>query len=392
MENAVRLPTPYESLSLKSDQLPDRSIAKLDEEIRHLQRRCIMPSNLLELDFQTEPSFMQALQFHGNHHQIVFSHFPQKAEMASLGIRSIKPVYLGGKIKNLAYIHHLRIHPDKRGSSLLAKGYQAFRKVSQQLPADSTLTSILEENAPARKILENSDGRGPLPIYRPICRYLTALIPLKGPGSRWPLKKRGQRADFLVRGLERHDSNDLFSLFRRFGEANDGAPVLDEEAMGKGIWQGLSVENFVGAFRQNRLIGALGVWEQTQWKQILLNRTHWLIGFLRELWNLGSGVWGACPLPEDGKIVPNVLFDPWAIESGFERVLPLLFSRAIEKARFTTAIFAAWGAPEKHPATAGVRHVHFIPYWSNIFQVIWSETPVFSFSENRPMLFHLSSL
>ncbi|HOT26949.1 MAG TPA: hypothetical protein PLU72_02095 [Candidatus Ozemobacteraceae bacterium] len=392
------LPRPYRWLVWRSGSELGPEEREFDAAVRRLVNRCRMPTPGLTLSYHAEPSFFQALAAQGDEHHLVYSRREVDGELMSIGIRSLRPAWIEGAPARLAYIHHLRVHPDHRGGTLLARGYQAFREVSRAFPAPLTVTSILEGNAAARDVLANPAGRGPLPGYLRLSGYLTALFPLRGPGGRWPRRGRRIRTPFAceIRPLTGDDIPALRTLAERFGRTGDGAwwSPPDGAAWGpQSLWPGLRVNDVLGAFAGNALVAAVGVWNRSETQQIRLSDLHPVLSAIRRVWEAGGALWGRCPLPAEGGEVPHRLLDPWAVEPGWERrVMPALLDAALDAARREGALFAAWGVAEGHPAKPAADRFFYFPYASSLFTVAWPETPVADVGRRRPLAIPLGML
>lgn len=360
--------------------------AELDWQIRELARQCQMPSAYIGLDYRTEPSFFSALSAFGHEHELVLIKPPNYTALAGLGIRSSRYSYLHGKPATVGYLHHLRFHPDIRGGSFLVRGYKEFRRICAEKPLPLTLTSILEDNIQARQLLESSRVDGFMPAYQPISRFLTAMIPLTGLGGRWPIKHRqaAKSKSYSCRCLQSSDLPALLHLFAEWGKANDGAPSLGPEDLTNkrhSLYPGLSIADIMGVFLNGELLGAMGVWNQQSYRQIVLSHLCPILAAARNLWNMGKSIIGDCPVPATGNKVNFLLLDPWAFKPGHERqTMPILLNAAIREAQRRGAKFAAIGVAEKSTLINAVKTVFFIPYWSIIYQVVWPETVVFEFS------------
>ena len=357
-----------------------------------------MPSSFIELDYQTEPSFFAALATCGREHDLVLIQPDNPGGLTGLGIRSVRRAYLDGCPTDIGYLHHLRFHPAIRGGSFLAKGYKAFRQIFNEKPLKVTLTSILEDNLSARSLLEGNRASSNMPEYQPVTRFLTTLIPLSGPGGRWPLRYRENHigSAFAVRTLDTPDLPALVALFDQAGRHNDGAPALTEEDFSgsrNSILAGLKITDMLGVFAAEELIGAIGIWNQQAYRQIVLSQLCSGLAGVRDLWQLGSSFWGQCPVPPTGEQVNFVLLDPWAIKPGHEKeIMPLLIKAATKAAQQRGAAFAALGIAEKNPAINAVKTVFFMSYWSIIYQVFWPETESYRFGQRQMQIANLGAL
>lgn len=373
------------------------SVQKIDYEIRSLVRQCRMPSPWIELDYQTEPSFFKALAAYGHEHDLVLIQPDGFEHLAGLGIRSIRSIYLDGKPVDTGYLHHLRFHPEIRGGSYLLRGYKEFRRIFNDKPLPVTLTSIVADNNHARQMLEGRRADGAMPVYQEVSRYLTAMIPLRGPGTRWPVKIRtssGQQYNSRI--LNSENINALVNLFAEAGKAYDGIPVVTPAELANNesvLFPGLKISDFIGIFNGDSLVAAAGIWNQRNYRQIVLTHLNAGMGLLRNVWNSGRFLWGPCPVPSTGSAVNFILIDPWVIKPGLEKkVMPHLLSLCCAEARRGGADFAAIGAAEKIPVISSFKTVFFLPYWSIIYQVYWPETGSYNFADRNLYLSNLGAL
>lgn len=370
----------------------------LDKEIRDLGRQCKMPSAFIELDYQTEPSFFSALSTYGHEHNLVLIKPEGFSTLMGMGIRSVRNAFLGGQITETGYLHHLRFHPEIRGGSFLARGYKEFHHVFNKRPLPVTLTSILEENFAARQLLESNRAGSCMPVYQPVSRFLTAMIPLIGPGARWPMRYRERRPEssLQTRCLEPEDLPMLLKLFNDWGKVTDGAPCLqsaDLSGSPGSLFKGLDIRDMVGLFHAGELVGAMGIWNQQPYRQIVLSHLCNSLAGFRNFWHAGQSVFGRCPFPESGGRVNFVLLDPWAFKPGkAKEFMPILLKACVKEAQRRGACFAAIGIAEKNPLINAVKSIFFMPYWSIIYQVFWPETGSYQFGKKSMQIANLGAL
>ena len=388
-----------EAFNFNQSEPWSEKLVKIDAEIANLLEQTHMQGRFIELDYQAKPSFLKALECQGDQHDLALIRPEGFGELAGLGIRSVRKAFLAGKPSPIGYLHHLRLHPEIRGGHYLARGYRAIRDFFSKRHARVTLTSILEENEIARDLLEHSRPASSMPVYQKVSRYLTALIPLKGPGKRWPVKLRPTEnpADkrFIARKLSENDFEDLQGLFAQVGSSCEGIPVIEADSANPlrlKQFPGLNVSDFVGIFKGKQLLAACGIWNQQAFRQIRVLKLGLSLRLVRKLWNLGSPIFGKCPIPPFNGQVNQVLLDPWAIIPGYEKeIAGFLLSTAVIEACNRGHDFAAWGVCESHMAAQAIKSMYFIPYWSIIYQVYWPEHGPYNF-EKRPLQLNLGAL
>ncbi|MBF0409954.1 MAG: hypothetical protein HQM10_21605 [Candidatus Riflebacteria bacterium] len=393
----MQLVKPYQMFEYPSDNLNNVQMSLLEKGIRQLIIDSDMKADGIDLRFENEPDFFRSLDFFGDKHKVVYALFPGTSDrISSLGIHSTRTVFLDGLPSEIAYIHHLRIHPEKRGGNLLYRGYQAFRQAAGLSSPRCTITSILAENTAAVSILENPEGRGSLPSYKKICKYLTAIFPVKFPLKRWPLLKRSKNqgdanssrnnSGLSGRMLTAADSSALVALFSAYGKINNGVPYIDENKLknNQEVISQLKISDFFGLFHENELVAATGFWDQNKYKQIILRRIPFFLKFFLKLFRL---------YPENGKI--NLIYlDPWAFKPDLEKIYSAeLFRMVFNELSNSDYTFAAWGAPENHPACREVmKKMIYIPYRSFIYTVEWPETSKFFLNSSANSVFPLGML
>jgi hypothetical protein len=182
-------------------------------------------------------------------------------------------VRLNGEIIPMRYLADLRIHPEFRGSSLLARGFALLRK-EVFAPGEWAQTLVLEENQTALTLL--TSGRGGLPVYKPSGRYSSFLI-------------RPQRLARVpgveVRPARPDDIAAMQALLDEAGDARAFSPVLDLSQLGSPAWCGLSLDDFMVAECGNSLVGMLALWDQSRFQRMTVSGYSRGVSLLRPLWN-----------------------------------------------------------------------------------------------------------
>src|SRR5579859_1753241 len=147
-----------------------------DEELRDLLRCIAMPGNIT-LSFQREPSFLLAEQAGSIASQVMVCKDRTKDQIVGMGSRSIRSVYIDGKPTRVGYLSMLRGIPEARGNIALARGYRYLQTLHADGAVPYYFTTILDDNTDAKALL--TSGRAGLPVYKPVARLITYLIPLR---------------------------------------------------------------------------------------------------------------------------------------------------------------------------------------------------------------------
>jgi hypothetical protein len=145
-----------------------------DAELRRLLRENPMPGSI-SVSLEREPSFFRAASVEGDEHQTVVCRDAGR-RVLGMGTRAIRTTLHDGNPERTGYLSQLRLDRAARGGyHLVTRGYRLLRELHERDGRTLVyLTSILERNATARRLLE-AGVRG-LPTYRHIDRFETSII------------------------------------------------------------------------------------------------------------------------------------------------------------------------------------------------------------------------
>jgi hypothetical protein len=263
-----------------------------DDALRTLLRQIAMPGNIT-LSFLREPSFFLAEQAGSVISQVIVCKDRKLGQIVGMGSRSIRCVYIDGKPMRVGYLSMLRGLQESRGNIALARGY----KYLQTLHADGAVpyyfTTILDDNTDAKALL--TSARAGLPVYRPVARLLTYLIPLRRnrvrEGSSNPVSRINQRqlpkaVAFLQAWNSQYQFAPVYTLEDMLGQSN--------------LLPCFSWENFYVYRENDRVSGTLGVWDQQSFKQTTVMSYSKKMQFMRPFYNVYAYITGSPGLPQVG--------------------------------------------------------------------------------------------
>jgi ribosomal protein S18 acetylase RimI-like enzyme len=260
-----------------------------NQAICQLMEETVM-GNSIQLSMERSPDY-----FMGSATQVeqltIYAAFERESKncvgLFSAGQRS---VYLNGEPSQVRYLSDLRIHPDYRSGTLLAKGFRILEKEVFQ-SGEFAQTLVLEDNVAALKLLESK--RACLPTYHPAGRYASVLLP------RQRIKLAAK--DLTIRRAKPEDLPQMQNLLEREGPKRQFFPCLRFEDMESHPgWRGLSLDNFLIAIRNDKIVGFVGCWNQSEYKRIQISRLSTQIKALRPFWNIISKITNRIPLPAEG--------------------------------------------------------------------------------------------
>ena len=236
-----------------------------DAAVRGLLRRSAMGTDV-RLTLERDPDARLAAGIEGDRHLTIVARQRSSGRVVGVGTRAVREVWVNGRPRRIGYLGLLRRDPEVLGrKQLLVAGFAACERMRRpdELPYD--LTSILADNTTARRLLER--GLAGLPRYRPLCRFVTLLVPVRR-GARTAMNSR------RVAAISRGDDDQLSRIvtclqanLRRY----QFAPVWTVSDLNSPVrTRGLEPSDFFLAEERGRLIGCLARWDQRGFKQAVV--------------------------------------------------------------------------------------------------------------------------
>ena len=246
----------------------------------------------VRLSLEREPSFFTAAAVEGSPHH-AFVGDAGDGRLAGLFTRAVRPVWLDGEPARLGYLGQLRKAPGVVLSRRhLRQGFAACEatRTADELPFD--LTSIVADNAPARKLLER--GLPGLPVYRPWTELVTVAI------------AAARRPRPLPAGVRRADAELLPTVARRLaGELSRRqlAPAWNPVNLSR--CPDLAASDFLVTVEHDhggpRVTGCLALWDQRSFKQTVVRGYAPWLARLRPLLAPALRLAGRPALPPPGR-------------------------------------------------------------------------------------------
>lgn len=323
----------------------------------------------IAVSFRREPSYFAGCSVQGDVTQVVKCIDTQTGALAGLGSRSTATAYVDGAACRIGYLSDLRVAPEYRRGTLLARGYRYFRALHDADPVPFYTTMIYEGNAPAFDTLKGA--RAGLPVYRDWGRFLTpalhldfAVKPAPAPGVTIERGSRG-RLEEIVGFLNREQRRKQF------------APVYRESDFPHGRFQGrfygLCAEDFYLAMRSGRIAGTIAVWDQSALRQTHVERYSPILRLLRPACNALAMISPLKPLPAPGERIPGVYLACIATEEDDISVFRHLLRAVHEDIRRGPWHFAIAGLHECDPRAAVLAEMRHIPAAGRLFAVHFAD-------------------
>ena len=244
-----------------SDLVFELASGEDDADLRQLLRENPMPGEI-SVSLEREPDFFLAASLEGEVHHTIVARDARSGRIVGMASHSVREAFVNGQPRRIGYLSQLRIDRAYRGSTrILVGGHAACRKLRgpEGLPYD--LTSIVESNTTARRLLEA--GLPGLPRYQCFEPFVTSFLPAKR------VKKRRSDVE-IVRGSPARLADIVHCLQRNYARFQF-APVWKQDTLTcPARARGLRLMDLYLAVRHGRVIGCLAKWDQAAFKQVVI--------------------------------------------------------------------------------------------------------------------------
>ncbi|MGE0496059.1 MAG: hypothetical protein AB7S38_43040 [Vulcanimicrobiota bacterium] len=315
-----------------------------EARLRELAASVAVPG-WVRVSYRREPDFFAAGAVLGDPHQVLVARDPQGRPVGCAS-RSVRPLWMAGEPRAVGYLSGLRVSPQQSGRAITPRGFAFLRELHQDGLCQSYLTTIIEDNQRARRLLE-SRPRPSMPAYRAVARLRTRAI---------PLTRRRHRS--LGWARPEHEQQ-LLAFLRRQGAKRNGFPVI--ERLGRGMPE---VGDFCLAFEGARLVGAAALWDQRAYKQTVVEGYASSLARLRHVVN---GLAGNRLLPAVGEQLAMACLACWLAPD--RQVLAQLVETVAAEARRRGLAYLMVAGLASDPLSGAFDRFYGFDYTSLVFRV-----------------------
>lgn len=332
-----------------------------ERALRELLRESSMPG-WIRLAFGREPDFFHGAGVQGKTNEALVT--LDGARALGMGCRSVKPMFVNGKKMDFGYLHGLRLHPDARRTSLLARGYAELKRLHENIPVPAYLTTVIEDNSQARALL--TSGRAGLPHYIDRGRYITHAIQLNA-------RRRKYDSPYDIRNGNDIGIKSVIDFIHEAGRTRQFFPAIKADDFGTPYLRGLNMADFRIALKNNEILGVASVWNQSAFKQNLVKGYAAPIRFSRPILNLFLRMSGFCPLPAPGEKLNSPYIAFACVRDNDPEIMRALLEHIYYEYQRNGAHFLLLGMHEDDPLTAVSKYFSAFHYVSRFYLVCWDD-------------------
>ena len=342
-----------------------------DADIRWLLRENPM-SGRISLSLEREPDFFADAHLPGTEKQTIIAR--ENGRVVCVGSCTTRLRFVNGQPCRVGYLGGLRLDASVAGRfDILRRGYRFFREVEGEHPPELRFTSIAVDNTRALKFLER---RLPgMPLYEPLCDFVTLLLPVPRPERRSPPRRVGVAPKHQA-GPKTGAPKPGQLLLSADSTDQQLAPLWSDEELMALEPLGLSADDFVFVGDSSQPQACAALWDQRGFKQAILRGYSSWLKFVRPVFN-SVGPWmGEARLPVVGEVLNHAFVSHLSVPPNQPALLCELLERLMAQAARRGIELLTIGFSTDDPRLATVRRrFRGREYHSRLYSVRWPDEP-----------------
>jgi len=311
----------------------------------------------ISLTFTRRPDPIASFQREGKRVDVVVSRDVREGRITAVAAASLNRMYFNGEPADIGYLFGLRVRKEyRRRYLLLPRGFDHLFGLHRDCPVPLYITTILEENTTARKLLEKR--RPSMPVYAYSGDYETYALVTGG--------RAREASGFRFRRAERPDLPALLAFLEEQGRRFQFFPVLEAADLDDPVTTPGIEDFFLLLDPDDRILAAGAVWDQRAIKQYVLTRYGGIYRFLRPV----SGIFplfGYPKLARPGSVLNYFTLAFWAVRDDRPEAF-LRFLRHVSQQTRRYDYFVV-GVHRRHPLRATLRARPHLLYPARMYRV-----------------------
>lgn len=341
--------------------------AQDDAEIRRLLAGNPVPGGM-RLAYEREPDYFLGCGPMGDFSQVLAIRHLPSGRLAGIACRAGRRLFVNGAPQQIGYLGQLRIDGAFRSRWLVSRSFRFLRQMHADGRTPAYLTTIIEGNQEAEGILVRRPRRN-FPVYRPLSRLHTLSLPAGGRRRRLP------RAGLEVVSGGDLPLADVLRFWQTQGPARQFFPCWRAEDFvpGAPLTFGFSLDDLRLAVVKGEIVGTLGLWDQSAYKQTVLCGYGGALRWGRPFYNIASRLRGRPSLPPVGARLPLAHAAFPCVAAGREEIFSILLDSLLALAKARRPGWLALGLCEGDPLLRSAGEFPHIDYCSRLYTVAWED-------------------
>jgi len=333
-----------------------------EPEIRRLVGSIPMPG-AVTIRFEREPDYFLGCPIMGDPCDVLIARHLPDGELAGLMCRSERRAFVNGRETRIGAIGQIRIDERFQGKWLLQRGWRELGLLGS--PDLVYVGVIARDNPRARGTLVGRRPPGALAASRIAGMTTFALVLHR-------FQPSAVRSCRIERGSP-DTIEQVVAFLRACGARRQFFPAYRvEDFAGGAATRGLELDDLSVARRGGSIVGVMGTWDQSAYKQDIVQAYGPSLGRLRPAYDIGAGLIGARPLPAPGEPIRSAFAAFVCVADDDPLVFRSLLRATCARARARGLAFVTIGLTDDDPLLGAVGRWPRITYRSDLFVLSWS--------------------
>jgi len=345
-----------------------------EPDIRALVGSVAMPGDVA-IRFEREPDYFLGTTIMGDPCDVVVARRRGDDALAGIACRGEQSAYVRGEPTRVGYLGQIRIAPWARGRGLVTRGARLLRE--RMPPGMLSFGVIARENPRAARALAGPRLPAGVRVARVGGLTTCAIVLRPGRGARG----RAPRGRVAPGGIEVRPAAaaalaDVLAFWEAHGPRRQFFPMTTAEGFADGATlRGLRVEDVQVAWRGGRILGTMALWEQSAYKQDVVDAYGPALARLRPAVDLAARLWGARPLTPPGEAIALAFAARVCVADDEPGVMRALLRACAAAAEARGLAFLMLGLADADPLLPVVRRRPHVTYRSELVALSWSGDP-----------------
>ncbi|HZS07035.1 MAG TPA: hypothetical protein VFD58_19520 [Blastocatellia bacterium] len=338
-----------------------------DGAIRQLLASNAVPGRIA-VTYEREPDYFRGCATMGSECQVLVARAGDNGSrrLAGVACRAVRSVFINGREEKLGYLGQLRVDADFRGRWLVSHGFSFLKRLHDDDPVPAYLVSLVEGNHEAAGVLINR-RRKHFPAFHEIGGLFTLALMVGKLKPSLPSKAAISRASDS-------DLGEIISFLRQSGARRQFYPAWAEaDFRSDGATPGFQIEDFFIARRDGELVGAVGLWDQSAYKQTVVRGYGGWMRAARPFYNAVAPLFDRPRLPAPGRKIRHAYAAFVCVADDdadtFRALLREVYSLAASRGHDYLLI----GLEARDPLLTVAREYSHIAYPSRLYLASWDD-------------------
>ena len=337
----------------------------------------------ISITLERQPNYFYAAHVQCSDPLIIVASNESSRTVGGVFAAGTRPVYVNGSLTDIRYLSDMRISPSFRKGLLMPRGFK-YLKQNILKKDEYAQTLVLTENKSALKLLTSQ--RANLPYYHSAGDYNCYAISTQ--------QKINISSNSLnIRRANCHDLDAMQLFFDEEAKTKQFYPYYDfSELKQSAYYRDIAIHDFFLAFEKDKLAGIAGLWDQTQFKQIRVQKYSKGLSIFRPIYNLIAPWYSGIKLPKVGSIFNYLYLHSIVCRNNSPEILRTMLKAIFSELSSLDFSYVMLGLDGKDSLNGAVKNLKKLNYPGKHFLVSLNRESPLQFNSNMTFYFEAARI